>query len=157
MDGVLSDFEDRYFTLFDKERKDVRSAKETNPNWTKFVRTEQFKTLDFTPGAIEFLKFIREVNALGVEVEILSSSGGKKHHEDVASQKVYWLCKKNIPYFANIVSGRKLKSNYATPETILVDDTEDVIDAFNQAGGHGILHRNVGDTIKQIKSLLNIY
>lgn len=157
MDGVLSDFEGRYFSLFDKERKDVRSAKESNPNWTKFVHTEQFKTLDFAPDAVKFLKFIEEVHALGVEVEILSSSGGKKHHEEVASQKVYWLCKRNIPYFANIVSGRKLKSNYATPEAILVDDTKDVIDAFNQAGGHGILHRNVDDTIKQIKSLLNIY
>lgn len=157
MDGVVADFEGRYFSMFGKSPTDARDAKEFNPNWAKFILSKQFKTLDWWPGAEKLLDFIKKVNMLGVEVEMLTSSGGKKYHEEVASQKVYWLCSRGIPYVANVVSGRRLKSNYATPETILVDDTEDVIDDFNKAGGHGILHRNVDDTIEKIKSLLDIH
>lgn len=157
MDGVLSDFERRYTEMFGKPPKEVRDKKEFNPNWTKFVLSEQFKTLDWWPGAQDLLKFIDEVHKQGVEVEMLTSSGGQKYHEEVAAQKVYWLCEKGIPYFANVVSGRRLKSNYATAETILVDDTEDVIRAFNTAGGKGILHRDVGKTVEKIKSLLDAH
>lgn len=156
MDGVVADFEGRYFDMFGKSPNDARDAKEFSPNWTKFIMSEQFKTLDWWPGAHDLLEFIEQVNALGVEVEMLTSSGGRKYHEEVAAQKVYWLCERGIPYFANVVAGRKLKSNYASPETILVDDTEDVIEAFNKAGGHGILHKDVGKTVEKIKSLLDI-
>jgi hypothetical protein len=155
MDGVICDFEGRYQLLFGKSTLSAREAKEFNPNWEKFIETEQFKTLNWWPGAEELLAFIKEVHSKGIEVEFLTSSGGKKHHEAVAAQKVYWLCDRGIPYFANVVPGRKLKANYASPETILVDDTEDVIDSFNAAGGHGILHRDVGETIEKIKRLLN--
>jgi beta-phosphoglucomutase-like phosphatase (HAD superfamily) len=157
MDGVVADFEKRYTEMFGKSPSEARQTKEFNPHWTKFIETEQFKTLDWWPGAQEFLKFIDDLHKQGIEVEMLTSSGGQKHHEKVAMQKVHWLCSKGIPYFANVVSGRKLKRNYATPETILVDDTEDVIKAFNDAGGHGILHKDVGETVEKIKSLLAIH
>jgi hypothetical protein len=153
MDGVVADFEKRYTEIFGKTPHDARDQKEFNPNWKQFIETEQFKTLDWFPGGQELLEFIAK---LPVQVEMLTSSGGQKYHEKVAAQKVYWLVMKNIPYFANVVSGRKLKANYATPETILVDDTEDVIDAFNKAGGHGILHRDAGETIQKIKTLLDM-
>lgn len=159
MDGVVADFESRYHEMFGKTPSDSRDSKEFSPNWTKFVLSEQFKTLDWWPGGQELIKFTEEVRKLelGVDIQMLTSSGGQKFHAEVAQQKVFWLCQKGIPYFANIVPGRRLKSNYASPETILVDDTEDVIDAFNKAGGHGILHRDVGKTIDLIKSFLDIY
>ena len=50
--------------------------------------------------------------------------------------------------------GRSLKKDYASPDTILIDDTEDVINSFNRAGGIGILHKDIGETLTQLKTLL---
>jgi hypothetical protein len=44
-----------------------------------------------------------------------------------------------------------LKAEYAKSTTILVDDTPDVIDSFGAAGGIAILHKDVNDTIRQLK------
>jgi hypothetical protein len=51
------------------------------------------------------------------------------------------------------VAGRSKKAEYATPDSILIDDTEDVIKSFRAAGGIGIHHKALGNTIK----LLDIY
>ena len=88
------------------------------------------------------------------QIEILSSSGGNKFHEKVVEQKNTWLKNYNIPFEkVNIVSGRKRKAEYATPDSILIDDTEDVVKAFRDAGGVAIHHKDYNNTIK----LLNIY
>jgi phosphoserine aminotransferase len=101
---------------------------------------------------MNYLQFIRK---FPVEVEILTSSGGLNYHEQVKEQKKVWLKKYGIAYKPHVVPGRKHKKEYATPETILIDDTEDVIDSFNKAGGIGILHKDVKETIERLESLLN--
>jgi hypothetical protein len=90
-----------------------------------------------------------------VEVEILSSSGGQKYHREVAEQKIEWLADKGIPFKANIVSGRKAKAEYATPESILIDDTHDVIQGFIAAGGIGVHHKDIGNTLMMLDKLLD--
>lgn len=156
MDGVFADFEKRYHELFDSSPSESRDRKEFGKNWTQFVLGKNFETLDKWPGGDELLAFIKDISAKhGIEVEMLSSSGGEKYHGEVTAQKIIWLRKHDIPYKANIVPGRKLKKNYATPDTVLIDDTEDVISDFNRAGGIGILHKDVKDTIKKLKELLD--
>jgi len=98
---------------------------------------------------------LKYIVSLDIPIEILSSSGGQKHHDEVKRQKEVWLKKHNIDFKANIVPGRKLKSNYAKPDIILIDDTEDVIDGFNEAGGIGILHKDTAKTIKIVQSVLD--
>jgi hypothetical protein len=44
-----------------------------------------------------------------------------------------------------------LKAQYAHPTIILVDDTDYVIDGFVKAGGIGILHSDVNETISKLK------
>jgi hypothetical protein len=39
----------------------------------------------------------------------------------------------------------------------LIDDTPDVIEDFNRAGGIGILHENAADTIERLKSIFQIH
>lgn len=148
MDGVLTNFEDRYTRKFGMTPKESRDQKEFSPNWTSFVTDAEFATLDWFPGGQKLIRFVK---SLGVPVEILSSSGGKKFHAEVTSQKITWLCNNGIPFTANIVPGRRLKRDYATPTTILIDDTPDVIESFNAAGGIGILHSDVEETIREIK------
>ena len=151
MDGVLCDFEKRYFHLFDETPSETRDKKNFNPNWKQFVKGENFATLDWYPGGKELLSFIKKYP---VDVEILSSSGGPQFHDEVARQKKVWLKMHNIAYKPNIVPGRKEKSKYAGKGIILIDDTPDVIEAFDAAGGIGILHKDVGKTIELLKVLL---
>jgi hypothetical protein len=156
MDGVLCNFERRYLELYDELPGSMRDRKNFSENWDHFVQTEQFKTLDWWPGARDLLTYITQYQQENeIEVEILSSSGGQKYHQVVAYQKIEWLSDKGIPFKANIVSGRKAKADYATPETILIDDTQDVIQAFIGAGGIGVLHRDIDNTLMMLDKLLN--
>jgi hypothetical protein len=85
-----------------------------------------------------------------LHIEMLTSSGGEKFHLSVREQKLVWLKKNDIHYLPNVVPGRRLKSSYANANTILIDDTFDVIEAFNKAGGTGIHHVNIEDTKRQL-------
>ncbi len=158
MDGVLADFEKRYQELFGRTPREARDKKEFDPDWTSFVEGGNFATLDTWKGSEKLLAFIDDlVKRELVSVEILSSSGGKKFHEQVKKQKRMWLENQGIPYKANIVPGRRLKKNYADGNSILIDDTEDVIVDFNNAGGYGILHKDVDNTIYDVKNILRLY
>ncbi len=153
MDGVLSDFSKRYKELFHQKASSSRERGEKHDdNWNRFVDGKNFETLDWYPGGKELLKYI---NSLNIPVEILSSSGGQLHHEEVKRQKKVWLESHNIDFKANIVPGRQLKADYAKSDIILIDDTTDVIDDFNDAGGIGILHKDTAKTIKTVQSILD--
>ena len=152
MDGVLCNFEKRFTELYGKDALGARDRKNFTTNWPNFIMDGNFESLEWFPGGKELLDFIQ--NETDWEVEILSSSGGEKFHSEVAAQKVMWLCDKGIPYKANIVPGRKHKTAYATPETILIDDTEDIIVNFNAAGGLGILHKDINETLAKLRTLL---
>jgi len=52
-------------------------------------------------------------------------------------------------YFASA----KNKVKFARPDSILIDDRKDTIDAWNAAGGVGIFHTSAEDTIKQLQDL----
>jgi hypothetical protein len=132
MDGVLCDFEKRYTELYNEQPNSSRDKKNWSENWTDFVMSKQFETLDIFPGAIELLRYVRDTD---LPIEILTSSGGAKYHDLVAEQKNIWLKKQGLAYKRNVVPQRSLKASYATPNTILIDDTEDVIAVFNKAGG----------------------
>lgn len=153
MDGVLCNFEKRFTELYGKDALGARDRKNFTTNWPNFIMDGNFENLEWFPGGKELLDFIQ--NETDWEVEILSSSGGEKFHSEVAAQKVVWLCNKGIPYKANIVPGRKHKTAYATPETILIDDTEDIIVNFNAAGGVGILHKDINETLAKLRTLLD--
>lgn len=152
MDGVLCNFEKRFTELYGKDALGARDRKNFTTNWPNFIMDGNFESLEWFPGGKELLDFIQ--NETDWEVEILSSSGGEKFHSEVAAQKVVWLCDNGIPYKANIVPGRKHKTAYATPETILIDDTEDIIVNFNAAGGLGILHKDINETLAKLRTLL---
>lgn len=154
MDGVICDFEKRYRELFGEEPGDTRQRKEFTDSWTKFVEGGNFATLDYWPTAKEFLKYIETLEDK-VDIEILSSSGGKKYHDLVLQQKIRWLCEHGIKYKANIVAGSRLKADYADGNnTILIDDTDYVIEGFIKKGGIGIWHVDLNNTIKLIEDAL---
>ena len=154
MDGVLSDFEARYVELFGERPSDIqRRNKEFYGYWETFVMGNNFATLPRHRGSTKLLNALH-TEFKDIPVEILSSSGGQKYHEEVALQKRQWLRTHGIEYNALVVPGGSKKAEYAkSPWDILIDDTERNIVRFCKAGGTGILHANVNDTIKKLREL----
>jgi hypothetical protein len=159
MDGVICDFNKEYKKTFGLMPAEVdRDKKEFSKNWVVFCEGKHFEKLDWWPGAKDLLDAVSEIaKDPDVRVEMLTSTGIQKYHESVKAQKNKWLSDHGISYFANCVPGRTKKKYYAEPWTVLIDDTDDVIDAFNENGGYGILHRDVSDTITLLKSYYMSY
>jgi 5'(3')-deoxyribonucleotidase len=152
MDGVLTDFNRRYAELFGENAAgEDRPDKKNSSNWTEFVMSRQFETLDWFTGGKELLKF---VDSLKVPVEILSSTAGPKYHSEVRIQKTNWLAVNFIFYPANLIPGRRVKRFYSYSGNILIDDTPDVTEEFAQYGGQAILHKSAEETIIQLKELM---
>lgn len=154
MDGVLCDFEKKFTDLYGTFSLEKRDRKEWSRDWEDFILNKQaFEELDWFPGGKELLSYIQKHSK--IHVEILSSSGGEKFHKEVTIQKIKWLRSHGINYEVNIVPGRKHKKDWATPKSVIIDDTPDVITSWEKAGGIGILHKDVKDTLNTLDNLLN--
>jgi hypothetical protein len=151
MDGVIADFSKRYKEKFHVTPEETRNNKEFNSYFDKFISDGEFSTLDLMPDATELLNF---VSKLDTPKEILSSTARPQNHGMIAPQKQMWLNKHNIHYKANFVPGKSLKYKYATSNSIIIDDTQSVIDDWNKAGGIGILHTDAISTIAILKMYL---
>lgn len=151
MDGVIADFSKRYREKFRVTPEETRNNKDFNGYFKKFIDDSEFSTLELMPDAKELLHFLHE---LDVPKEILSSTARPENHEMIVPQKQMWLLKHNIHYKANFVPGKSLKYKYATPNSIIIDDTHSVIDDWNKAGGIGILHTDAKSTIATLKMYL---
>ena len=152
MDGVLCNFDERWRELYGESPAESFSQKSKKSNWDNFILTGQFATLPTFPGWEELLAAVRATDA---HIEILSSSGGQKFHEQVTEQKKTWLRNHGLDVPVNIVPGRRLKANYADASKLLIDDTSDVIMSFHEAGGYAIQHESATRTIKMMKGFFN--
>lgn len=154
MDGVLADFDSAYVGRFgERPSSKARDEKEFRKNWTDFVMEKHFEKLGWFPGAQDLLAYVEKLREdPNVRVEILTSTGGEKYHNEVGQQKIKWLDDHNIPYTANCVPGRKHKGDYADKWSVLIDDTWDCIERFEKKGGYGIHHKNFSDTLPKLKS-----
>mgnify|MGYP000727930745 CR=1 FL=1 len=141
MDGVLCNF--------DKAYKALRTGAEDNPKRFRAAVMDFhiFKDLEMMPDTTELLNHVSKLN---VKIEILTSTGTHDPFQgnEAKYQKHHWLDSHNIPYKANFVNSKQEKAKYATPTSILIDDSVGCIDPFNAAGGHGILHHKASETIR---------
>jgi len=140
MDGVLADFVKEY-TKYEpnkEDRKKFRSA---------VIEHRIFEKLDFMPDTQELLNHVSRLN--DIEVEILTSLGTHDPFQgsSARSQKLNWLNMFNIPYKANFVHSKEEKAEYATPTSILIDDSVGCTKPFEFAGGYAILHTSAKETI----------
>lgn len=151
MDGVIADFSKRYKEKFRVTPEETRSNKEFGGYFTKFIADGEFESLDPMTDAHKLLDFL---NSVEIEKQILSSTARPENHEKIAPQKQEWLKTHGITYKANFVPGKALKYKFATPHSIIIDDTKSVIDDWNKAGGIGILHKNAETTIAMLKKYI---
>ena len=152
MDGVIADFEKRYVELFKVQPSSTREYKEFNKFFDKFIADGHFETLDLLPDAMDLVRALR--NALP-PTQILSSTASEKRHKAISEQKIKWLETQGIDFQRNLVPGKELKKRYARTDTLIIDDTESVINDWRAAGGVAILHKNVADTLVQLKFILD--
>lgn len=82
------------------------------------------------------------------------TSTGHRLPEIIKMQKQEQVAKTFPPHIKMItVEHSHLKSNYAAPTHILIDDRAKSIDPWKEKGGIGILHTSAEDTIRQLKLL----
>jgi len=148
MDGVLCDFQKAYKALrtgAPDNKKRFRSA---------VVDHKIFETLDFMPDTQELLNHVSKLT--NIKVEILTSMGTHEPFQanSTKTQKLHWLHKHNIPYKPNFVHSKEEKAKYATPTSILIDDSPGCIGPFERKGGHGILHTSSATTIPILDSTI---
>lgn len=147
MDGVLADFNKEYLKHDPQkaDRKRFRSA---------VIDDKIFEKLDFMPDTQELLNHVSKLH--DVKIEILTSMGTHDPFQGNAAkeQKLAWLKKHSIPYRANFVRNKGEKAQYATPTSILIDDSPGCIGPFIEKGGHGILHHKTSETIRILDSTI---
>ena len=148
MDGVLADFNKGFARIKGNEEDRVRFRKAV-------MDYQIFEDLDFMPDTQELLNHVSRLQQ--VEIEILTSMGtfNPEQGEAAKRQKLKWLNEKNIPYRANFVRTKTEKAQYATENSILIDDSVGCISPFIRKGGHGILHTNSSETISVLDSTID--
>lgn len=134
MDGVVADFHKAY-DVYDPERSDRKKFR------SAVLDGKIFETLDPMPNSRELLDFVASFRHTA-NIEMLTSMGTFDEEQGDAAkrQKLFWLNKHRIPYHANFVRCKEEKAQFATPHSILIDDSIGCITPFNGAGGYGILH-----------------
>lgn len=154
-DGVLADFSLYCLTHYGKLPEDLGSDRSAKAKFWAWVQHQNdtvepfFTSLPKMPGADELVSFcLKNFNS----VKVLTASGYTP--KDGAAQKISWY-KKFYPTLEVIVVPKSpAKAAYANSTTILVDDRAKSIDPWVAAGGIGVLHTSVDDTIEQLRAFL---
>jgi beta-phosphoglucomutase-like phosphatase (HAD superfamily) len=140
MDGVIADFDKRYIELFNITTKQSERDKKWVQFFDKFIEEKHFATLDLMPEAVELMDYLKST---GIPIIILSSTSSENRDDKIRPQKMEWLKKHKIDFPVILVPGARLKKDYATPDSILIDDTSKNIDDWRREGGIGILYENL--------------
>ena len=134
-----------------------------NIYWAIFIKQKYFENLNVMSQVKILSKTLKEIKYKYPEtrIEILGSTGNQVNHHMVKEQKIKWLndhkdeIKINFDGY-NFVPGRKLKMNYASKNTILIDDTKSNCDEFKNAGGMSFLVKeNMNELTSELETYIN--
>lgn len=151
MDGVICNFNKKYIEMFGSAPDSKESRKNFSENFKELIEKRGFADLDPMSDASLLLTYLNTLKH--IPKEILSSTAREEHHDAISKQKSEWLKKHNIDFKQNFVPGKRHKAKFATPNSIIIDDTLSVINDWDKAGGIGVLHKNAVSTI----AILSLY
>jgi len=155
MDGVLADFEagvdkildggyddDKYHSDPDFRSKMWRAvskySKEGGQLWSELPAMEDAK---------ELWSYVEKYNP-----QILTATGDPLYGAEAQKRAwVPWMVGSDVT--VNVVRRSSDKAQYATPNSILIDDQPKSINPWKAAGGIGILHTSAASTIAELKKL----
>jgi len=148
MDGVLSDFDKRFMEFSDGK---LPSQYEKEFGREKFWELIDSKVgvpfwagMSWMPDGKTLWSYIEKYNPI-----ILSAPS---RNQESRYGKRIWK-KRNMPSTKMILAYADKKKEYADSTSILIDDREENIKQWNEAGGIGILHTSAASTISQLKKL----
>jgi len=155
MDGVLADFEARFEHFVglspDEYRKEIAKKygeKQVDKMFWDLIDTQIgvrfWRGIPWMPGGQQLWDYIKKFNP-----DLLSAPS---YEESSKIGKHLWV-KRNIPGTKLILRSAERKQEFATPDSILIDDRTDNIERWRNAGGVGILHITADDTIKELQKL----
>lgn len=156
MDGVLADFDGAVFDYYGEGYKELSSEK-VSDFWNNDVfANETFLRAEIIEVGMALLIDVASIK--NVDLRILTSTGGGKHHIEIIRQKTLWLVQ-HLPDFVKpaliAVPGSAKKAAYAQPGHILIDDWVNNVDDWTNAGGVGLLfERNVSYCSELKKNLV---
>lgn len=146
MDGVLSDFEKSFKAIDGRTTKQVE--KEGDPAFWKHVEEGGLVFWSEMPWTKDGKKLWNYVK--NKDVSLLSAPA--RRLPDSIRGKQIWVGRElgNVDL---ILKRASEKQEYANPNSILIDDQEKNIRKWKSAGGIGILYKNAGQAIKQLKKM----
>lgn len=153
MDGVLADFSAGSIEMLglDKETTDSKTFWSTLSRYDKHEQ-KFFLNLPVMNDAFDLMRFVHQNFK---NYFILTASGYTP--KDAPEQKKEWIRKVFGPQIrVEVVSKSSDKAEYATPNTILVDDRMHSIGPWRSAGGIGILHTSANQSIAELKPFCKI-
>ena len=152
MDGVIADFDKKFRQLYNMAPHEADDYKTFDGFFIQFIKSREFAKLDLMPDAMELIEYLK---SLSIPTEILSSTSSEKRDADIREQKLEWLKNHGIDFPAILVPGKRHKKNYSNAKSLLIDDTEQNINQWREAGGVAIHHKDVISTLNNLKGLLN--
>jgi cytidyltransferase-like protein len=145
MDGVLVDFDGGYEKLTGMT---TRAADEKGPEffWKPISKAgaKWWITLNWMSDGKQLWDYVKKYNP-----ELLSAPS---REEASRMGKRVWV-KRELPGVKLILRSADKKQEFASPNSILIDDREKNIEQWKNAGGIGILHTDAASTIKKLKDL----
>lgn len=148
LDGVMVNFDKKLQEIFGTEYKNV------SPDvlWSTLGDIPNlYLNLEPMPNYLTLFNFLKQLESNGkIKLEILTSLPyTTKMLVTCKQDKIAWVREyldKDI-VINTVVGGVKKAQFVKHPTDILIDDTPKNIDAWNNAGGTGILHKSNGYTI----------
>lgn len=147
LDGVFADFDKRVKHLTGKHPHQL----DKNRLWRIINSDERFfAELELIEGCMALWEATKDLEPI-----FLTGSPSNKTFQE---QKKEWVARVFGPEFTVHVVPRKLKQEYSGPGKVLIDDMQENIAAWNERGGHGILHDgDHASTIRALNELLELY
>jgi hypothetical protein len=146
MDGVICDFDSKFAEILPElpDQQRFRHA---------VMDHKIFTLLKPMPDAKELLNYVQCLRL--IDIQILTSVGtfDEQRGYEAKIQKRAWLDRNNLFFTANFVRCKPEKANFASSDSILIDDSPGCIDPFVKKGGIGILHTDAKSTIEKLEKV----
>ena len=157
LDGVMSDLRKKWSELvgqpFSQERytsdRQFRNLVWKTTNRALKQGIEVWYDLDLMPDAMTLWQHLRPY-----DVEVLTATG-RSHMDKIKDMKHRWVADNISPLVkVNTTRDGVDKAEYADENSILIDDQQKNIDAWEREGGIGILHTSAENTIQQLRKIM---
>lgn len=157
MDGVIADFVKRFEELSPLTITELGKLPTEEKEAAKMeaIKAGLFATMPLMPDAATLYEGLMKIeHEHGVELKILTAVGSNES-ELVAEEKEEWVRRlfcREIE-FCHVVKSHS-KADYATEETILIDDRTKSTEPFLAAGGKVVLHTSAKTTLEAISKMI---